>query len=137
MSVRTKTRRYLRQVTAVLKSCGVYRKSVAKGIRADLEDYLDDHPGATEQALQVHFGHPEEYVKEFLAGMDSEELARNLSAKRFGRKLTIAVAAVFLTSVVALGLWIGIRNSQTVQKYYSFEVYDEGMIPLPERSPYG
>ena len=112
MSARTKTKRYLRQVTAALKSCGVYRKSVAKGIRADLEDYLDEHPDATEQALQAHFGHPEEYVKEFLAGMDSEELARDLSAKRLRGKLAVAVAVVLLALAVALVIWAGMRNNQ-------------------------
>lgn len=137
MSVQTQKNNYLQQVIAVAKACGVYRKPMAERIRVDLEDYLVDHPEATVESLQQHFGHPEDYVKEFLTGVSSEELARTLSAKRFWRKLAITVAAVFLTSVVALGLWIGIRNSQTVQKYYSFEVYDEGMIPLPERSPYG
>lgn len=113
MSLRTQKNKYLRQVTAVLKTCGVYRKSVAKGIRADLEDYLEDHPGATAESLQRHFGHPEDYVKEFLAGMSSEELARNLSAKRFRRKLAITVAVIFLALVVALGIWAGVRYSQT------------------------
>ena len=112
MSARTKTKRYLRRVTAALKSCGVYRKSVAKGIRADLEDYLDEHPDATEQALQAHFGHPEEYVKEFLAGMDSEELARDLSAKQRRGKLAVAIAIVLLALAAALVIWAGMRNYQ-------------------------
>lgn len=113
MSARTKTKRYLRRVTAALRACGVYRKSVAKGIRADLEDYLDEHPDATEQALQAHFGHPEEYVKEFLAGMDSEELARDLSAKRLRGKLAVAVAVVLLVLAVGVALWAGMRHNQS------------------------
>lgn len=112
MSARTKTKRYLRRVTAALRACGVYRKSVAKGIRADLEDYLDEHPDATEQALQAHFGHPEEYVKEFLSGMDSEELARDLSAKRLRGKLAVIIAVVLVVLAVALVIWAGMRNNQ-------------------------
>ena len=132
MSVRTLRNKYLRQVTAALKACGVYRKSVAQGIRADIEDYLEDHPGATEKSLQQHFGHPEEYVKEFLTGMSSEELARKLSAKRFGRKLAIIVAAGFLALVVALGIWFGIRNSQTPTP--TGPQATDATDPIPEQS---
>ena len=91
---------------------------------------MDDHPEATEESIQQHFGHPEDYVKEYLTGMTSEEIALNLSTKRFRRKFVITVAAVFLTLVLALVLWIGIRNSQTAGKYYSYEVFDEGTIPI-------
>lgn len=137
MSVRAQSNDYLQQVIAVSKACGVYRKPMAERLKADLEDYLEEHPEATAESLQQHFGHPEDYVKEFLTGESSEELARCLSAKRFSRKLATTVVAVFLTSVIALGLWIGIRNSQTVGQYYSYEVYDGGMTHLPERSPNG
>lgn len=131
MSVRTQMNNYLRQVTAISKACGVYRKPMVEGLRADLEDYLDEHPEATKESLQQHFGHPEDYVKEFLNGVSSEELAQNLSAKRFRKKLAIIVTAVILTAFVGLCLWVGIRNSQTAQEYYWYEVYDEGITPLP------
>ncbi len=131
MSVRTQTNNYLRQVTAISKACGVYRKPMVEGLRADLEDYLDEYPEATEELLNQHFGRPEEYVKEFLTGVSSEELARNLSAKRFRRKLAIAVAAVILTAFVGLCLWVGIVNNQTVGRFYSRKVVDTSVaIPL-------
>lgn len=130
MSFKKQKNNYLRQIAAISKSCGVYHKSIVKRLKVDLEDYLDDHPEATEESIQRHFGHPEDYVKEYLTGMTSEEIALNLSTKRFWRKLVITVTAVFLTLVLALVLWIGIRNSQTASKYYSYEVFDEGTIPI-------
>ena len=132
MSLRTQKNNYLRQVTAALKSCGLYRKSVMQAIRADLEDYLDEHPDATEQALQAQFGHPQDYVKEFLSGMSSEELSRNLSAKAFRRNLTIVIVAALLALAVALGLWIGIGNSRTPEP--SLPETTDATDPTPEQT---
>ena len=137
MSFQTQKNNYLRQITAISKTCGVYHKPIIKRLKADLEDYLYDHPAATDEAIQRHFGCPEDYVKEFLSGMTSKELAQNLAAKRFWRKLVMIVSAVFLTLVIALGLWVGIRNRQTMGVSFSYEVFDEGTIPIQERNSYG
>lgn len=127
MAAQTILNKYFQDIERELKADGAYKASLLEKLRSDLEDFLEEHPEATEAQLRQFFGSPEDYAREYTATLDPEELCSKVSHGRFHRKLLISVAATVLAVIIGLALWIGIRNHKSAAYYYD-EIISDGML---------
>ena len=132
MAAQTILNKYFQDMERELKADGAYKASLLEKLRSDLEDFLEEHPEATEAQLRQFFGSPEDYAREYTATLDPEELCSKVSHGRFHRKLLISVAAAVLAVIIGLALWIGIRNSQSACDYYDYAVSEGSILPTED-----
>ena len=92
---------YCKEVRAAIQGGDDYKNSVIKNLEADLEEYISDHPDATEQQILAYFGDPKDYAEELDATLSLSEKEQRKTLRR--RVLTAAVAAL----VAALLIWAG------------------------------
>lgn len=121
--------RYCREVEAAAKPIGSYGASVLQKLRGDLEEFMEEHPNTPESELRKHFGEPEAYILEYTATMEPQEKKQFITDRSFKRKLWVTVVAVTLAVVVALALWIGMRNGRTAADYSIGETIDGPFSP--------
>lgn len=92
---------YCKEVKAAIQGDDDYKNSVIKNLEADLEEYISDHPDATEQQILAYFGDPKDYAEELDATLSPSEKEQRKTLRRW--VLTAAVAAL----VAALLIWAG------------------------------
>ena len=92
---------YCKEVKAAIQGDDDYKNSVIKNLEADLEEYISDHPDATEQQILAYFGDPKDYTEELDATLSPSEKEQRKTLRR--RVLIAAVAAL----VAALLIWAG------------------------------
>ena len=91
---------YCKEVKAAVKGDRDYKNSIIRNLKADLEEYLSEHPDADDRQLRARFGDPEEYAREMDATLTPSEKAQRKTLRR--RVLTAVIAA--LVAVVLFGL---------------------------------
>lgn len=99
-------------------------------LRNDLEDYLEENPGAVLDDVYENFGKPESYAKEYLATMNSAEIQKGLSFAKFRKKALLSFLAAILSVAVGLSVWIGARNSWSEVEYFEYYLEEGTTIPL-------
>ena len=97
--------RYLSRVKSALKNAKQYRRSVITLLKADLQEYISDHPDAGEADLLAYFGAPEEYAAEYMTTMPLCEQKKMISAKK---RIVIAVIVGLLAALLIWGIGVGI-----------------------------
>lgn len=100
---------YCKEVKAAIQGDDDYKNSVIKNLEADLEEYISDHPDATEQQILAYFGDPKDYAEELDSTLSPSEKEQRKTLRR--RVLIAAVAAL----VAALLIWAGAVVSATAE----------------------
>lgn len=85
-------RRYLRQVRQLLPCSRREKNELTSALRQSLSEYLSEHPNATSEAIQTHFGTPESVAAMCMETTELPSLLKRIHIRR--RILTIIVAAV-------------------------------------------
>ena len=124
--------RYCREVKGVAKSIGSYGPFLAERLRYDLEEFLEEHPNATEAELRQHFGDPKSYILEYSSTMDPQEQKQYITDSRFKRRLWLSTIAAILAVIFALALWIGTENSRQAVDYYVNDITEGTTSPIQE-----
>ena len=114
--------RYYKEVEKALKCSSKAKKEILNNMKSDIEDYIVEHPAATESEIRLKFGEPQQYADEFLATLDKKELSRKVWLNRIGLKFWI-ISALIMALILALTIiGIIIRNEKSKPEYYSEEV---------------
>lgn len=94
------------------------RKRFLNALRSDLEDYLEQDPGATLDTIYDKFGKPEQFATEYLNSLDKTERTK---AKRMHRlailAMILAIAIGLFFSSVAIYIAIDSRPQSTYHEY--------------------
>lgn len=117
-------KRYYRDVKRVLPCSLAMKKQIVRQLQESVRGYLEQNPDANMDAVQQHFGTPQEIASGYIDDQDASELLKKMTIKK--RVLAIiagTMAAVLLTwaGVVA---W-AIAKQKTVQNGYYVLIIDE------------
>ena len=88
--------RYLRAVRKALHCPGRQGKQLLHQLGEDIEEYCEEHPDATEEALFRRFGTPEDVAADFV-----EDLGGSIAANIQRRRNRIATAVIVVLVLVA------------------------------------
>lgn len=114
--------RYYKEVEKALKCSSKAKKEILNNMRSDIEDYIAEHPAATESEIRLKFGEPQQYADEFLVSLDKKELGRKVWLSRIGLKFWIISALIMILLLALTIIGIIIRNERTKPEYYSEEI---------------
>ena len=119
-----KVKVYLRKIRKMIPS-GKAKEQILEQIHQSVEAYLEENPEADWDALQSHFGTPEQISASYIEGMEPEEILGKFKKKK------IIVGVVVGAVVLAILLWAVClvvalnQNDKQVNGYYEADAVVE------------
>lgn len=106
MAMNKPARAYLRAVRRALRCPGRQGKQLLRQLSEDIEEYCEEHPDATEEALCRRFGTPEDVAADFVEDLGGS-IAVNIQRRR-NRIVTAVIVVLVLVAgaVTARQIWI-------------------------------
>lgn len=86
-------RRYCRSVRSWLPS-GKMRRTIMTQIKDTVNEFIQQHPDADDEAIQAQLGSPQEIATAFVENMGAAEVLKGLRVRR--RILAAVLAALFI-----------------------------------------
>lgn len=109
------TKKYLNKV---LRKCPfAYRKAVKVSLCDSLYEYANKYPDCTENELTLRFGAPEKYTSEYIASLDSEQVAELLKRKSLTKKVLLVVVSLIILVIAILAVYICCEIAKTFGSY--------------------
>lgn len=121
--------RYLRAVRKALHCPGRQGKRLLRQMSEDIEEYCEEHPDATEEALCRRFGTPEDVAADFVEDLGGS-IAVNVQRRR-NRIVTAVIVVLVLVAgaVTARQIWI---QQLFLDSYWVESITYEADKPLEE-----
>ncbi len=121
--------RYLRAVRKALHCPGRQGKRLLRQLSEDIEEYCEEHPDATEEALCRRFGTPEDVAADFVEDLGGS-IAVNVQRRR-NRIVTAVIVVLVLVAgaVTARQIWI---QQLFLDSYWVESITYEADKPLEE-----
>jgi len=115
---------YFREVQKALPCGSCEKKKILRDLRLSVENFLEENPGATFDAVESHFGTPAQIADTYTEEMPPRELQRKLKIKKW--VIGIIAGAV----VCALLMWgIAICIALTEQfRYAGGELIEDPVV---------
>ena len=125
-------KRYYRQVRQMLPCTRKEKLLLEKQIRANVEDYITEHPQADISAVRAHFGEPQTVAAAYIEATETGELLRQFN---LNKKIFCLIACAVL---VVLLSWSGvilfaIREARTGDEIAVVELKDGEAISYNAR----
>ena len=126
-------KQYFREIKRLLPCNAKEKNRCIMDLERDVDDFLENCPSATLEALCAAIGTPQSIAESFLERIDPEQLSHKLSAKR---KIAIGVIAVVAALAIAIGV-IAVVFADDLHNYhngYVVDFYEElpsGVLPSP------
>ena len=98
-------KQYYRDIAKQLPVGRKQKQQILLTITQSVEDYLAAHPLADFQAVQAHFGSPQEITAAYIENMTTPEILKKF---RFRKTIIIVVCSV---AAVALLMWAAVVGS--------------------------
>ena len=95
-------KQYYREIAKKLPVGRKQKQQILLTITQSVEDYLAAHPLADFQAVQAHFGSPQEIAAAYIENMTTPEILKKF---RFRKTIIIVVCSV---AAVALLMWAAV-----------------------------
>ena len=126
-------RKYFLEIKRLLPCDVKEKKRCIKELEYDVDEFLENSPSATFEAMCKALGSPQEVARSFLESTDPERLSCKVSAKR---RIAIGVVAVVAMLAVALGLmaFIFADDLHDYRGGYAVETYERNSsenVPMP------
>ena len=121
--------RYLRAVRKALHCPGRQGKRLLRQLSEDIEEYCEEHPDATEEAVCRRFGTPEDVAADFVEDLGGS-IAVNVQRRR-NRIVTAVIVVLVLVAgaVTARQIWI---QQLFLDSYWVESITYEADKPLEE-----
>ena len=97
MAMNKPARAYLRAVRRALRCPGRQGKRLLRQLSEDIEEYCEEHPDATEEALCRRFGAPEDVAADFAEDLGGS-IAVNIQRRR-NRIVTAVIVVRWVESI--------------------------------------
>ena len=132
-SIEKDIEKYFKEVSKALPQEG--RKSLLPDIKAGVDSYLVENPGATIDDVISYVGTPECIANEYYANQEGTKITREIKTSRL--ILTVIISVVLLVMVIYIGFMLHavIKDVLGIPAYYEevleidlpFEVSDSDM----------
>ena len=94
-------KQYFREIKRLLPCNAKEKNRCIMDLERDVDDFLENCPSATLEALCAAIGTPQSIAESFLERIDPEQLSHKMSAKR---KIAIGVVAIVTALAIAIGI---------------------------------
>lgn len=108
-----KLNRYYKAIRKELACDSKHGDELFNSIKANIEDYICEHPDADVEEIRQHFGTAAEIAEEYYATEDSDTIKRGLNKSRgiiVSVLAFVVVAIVFYFVVASVSFYISERN---------------------------
>ena len=112
-------RRYYREVRDWLPGTRKMKREIMDQVRASVEAYLDEEPGADMAGVEARFGSPQAIAAASEDERDTGELLQDLRTKR---RIVSMVVGVLATALI---LWAGVVTWGAIREYRSLNGHIE------------
>lgn len=103
---------YLKSVKRELVCPKSLRKRSLDQLKTSLDEFLEDHPTATEADIVEQFGSPADFANAFLASLDEGELKKQLKkSKRIFLIVAITCVAIVLIWLAAVAIIVAVNSN--------------------------
>ena len=120
---------YLKSVKRELVCPKSLRKRSLDQLKTSLDEFLEDHPTATEADIVEQFGSPADFANAFLASLDEGELKKQLKKSRRVWVIVVATCALALLLLVLTFVKM-IEDNKKSQTVYITETVVEDSVPI-------
>ena len=117
-------RHYVSDVARALCCPGQMKRQILRERRDNLAEYRGDGGEMTRSAVEVAFGRPEDYAREYVQSLTEEELEAALHRAKLVRIVTMIVCGLIITAVLAFAIVFAVLACQHTTDGY-FEVVVE------------
>ena len=120
---------YLKSVKRELVCPKSLRKRSLDQLKTSLDEFLEDHPTATEADIVEQFGSPADFANAFLASLDEGELKKQLKK---GKRVWVIVVVTCALALLLLVLTFVkmIEDNKKSQPVYITETVVEDSVPI-------
>lgn len=95
---------YYQQISKGIIGSRNERRAFLQSLQNDVEDYREQHPGATLSDIKDHFGYPERVVRDYIAALDEDALRHRLVGVRRRKVLNVCGLIVVSALIVFFGV---------------------------------
>ena len=120
---------YLKSVKRELVCPKSLRKRSLDQLKTSLDEFLEDHPTATEADIVEQFGSPADFANAFLASLDEGELKKQLKKSRRVWVIVVATCALALLLLVLTFVKM-IEDNKKRHTVYITETVVEDSVPI-------
>lgn len=120
---------YLKSVKRELVCPKSLRKRSLDQLKTSLDEFLEDHPTATEADIVEQFGSPADFANAFLASLDEGELKKQLKKSKRVWVIVVATCALALLLLVLTFVKM-IEDNKKSQTVYITETVVEDSVPI-------
>ena len=121
--------KYLKAVKRELVCPHSLRKRSLDQLKTSLDEFLEDHPAATEADITEQFGSPADFANAFLASLDEEELKKQLKKSKRVWVIVIATCIIALLLLVLTFVKM-IADNKKSHPVYITETIGEDPVPI-------
>lgn len=93
---------YLKTLRALFPIYGPYEKRFFSDFKNNIDEFITFHPHPCREDLEDNFGPPTAVISEYLASINTDYLARQLSRTKFIR---ITCLSILCTLIIGLGIF--------------------------------
>lgn len=107
-------KQYLHRVRVLLPCSGKQKQRILSEIRGNIESYALENPDCGPEAIQDHFGTPQQIANSYIEEMDTEELAARLRIRKKLLRVAVVCAVtvgIMFALVIGISLVNVLRNS--------------------------
>ena len=118
----TSLKKYYSQINKELICPYKEKRKILSDLKANIRRYLEEHPDASFDVIQEHFGTPQQIVEAYIAEIDMPELVRQLNVKNR------IVSAVCIALGFCVLLWLGSVIIAIIDSHLSANLIIESYI---------
>ena len=121
-------RHYVSDVARALCCPGQMKRQILRELRDNLAEYRGDGGEMTRSAVEVAFGRPEDYAREYVQSLTEEELEAALHRAKLVQIVTMIVCGLIILGVLAFAIVFAVLACQSRQTHYTEEVFETANI---------
>ena len=111
MRINRDSRRYYKEIRAIIPSRGKYEKRLLKTYKEKISELNQNKPDINYEELQTRMGNPTEIITDYYDGVDTEYLIKRLRTTKLIRTgLITTLITVLIGIIISLGVHINMYH---------------------------
>ena len=105
--------RYVKEVKRQMLCPKKMKNDMLLSLENSIMDYMEEHPEASAQEIETHFGKPQQIAVEYIASLDQNELRKEIQKSKLIKKMIVFLAVGILLIAAVTSVVVIVWNANT------------------------